>query len=160
MGAIATIVIVVQYFEFPSSRVLVSLFSVVNNRNFLSRNSLIDSKALSDMTLSNGLNTTNAGILQETTNKGEASDNKQETTEVSQSKEKEGSPNSNNESERKRGSSDSFGLVSNETKSDDLANQDKIRIQKYYKIQKRGYSLARKEGARDDGEGERDDGGR
>ncbi|CAK7349598.1 unnamed protein product [Dovyalis caffra] len=82
MGATTAIVIVVQYFEFPSSRVLVSLFSAVNDRKFLSRNSLIDLKALSDVTLSNGLNITNAGILQETTNKGEASDNKQETVEM------------------------------------------------------------------------------
>ncbi|CAK7353214.1 unnamed protein product [Dovyalis caffra] len=126
MGATAAIVIVVQYFEFPSSRVLVSLFSAVNNRNFLSRNSLTDPEALSNMTLSNGLNTTNAGILHETTNRGEASDNKQETAEVGKSKEKERSPNNNNESERKRGSSYSFSLVSKETTSDDLANQDKI----------------------------------
>ena len=125
VGATVAIVIVVQYLEFPSSRVLVSLFSAVNTRSFMSRNSSTGSEALGNMTLSNVLNTTNTGILHETTDSDEASDDKKETAEVSKSEEKEGSPNNSNESERKRGSSDSFGLVSNETTSDDLANQDK-----------------------------------
>lgn len=125
VGATVAIVIVVQYLEFPSSRVLVSLFSAVNTRSFMSRNSSTGSEALGNMTLSNGLNTTNTGILHETTDSDEASDGKKETAEVSKSEEKEGSPNNSNESERKRNSSDSFGLVSNETISDDLANQDK-----------------------------------
>jgi len=125
VGATVAIVIVVQYLEFPSSRVLVSLFSAVNTRSFMSRNSSTGSEALGNMTLSNGLNTTNTGILHETTYSDEASDDKKETAEVSKSEEKEGSPNNSNASERKRGSSDSFGLVSNETISDDLANQDK-----------------------------------
>ncbi|KAL9400181.1 hypothetical protein Peur_009142 [Populus x canadensis] len=125
VGATVAIVIVVQYLEFPSSRVLVSFFSAVNTRSFMSRNSSTGSEALGNMTLSNGLNTTNTGILHETTDSDEASDGKKETAEVSKSEEKEGSPNNSNESERKRNSSDSFGLVSNETTSDDLANQDK-----------------------------------
>lgn len=125
VGATVAIVIVVQYLEFPSSRVLVSLFSAVNARSFMSRNSSTGLEALGNMTLSNGLNTTNTGILHETTDSDEASDDKKETAEVSKSEEKEGSPNNSNESERKGGSSDSFGLVSNETTSDDLANQDK-----------------------------------
>eukprot|EP00258_Populus_trichocarpa_P044367 XP_024460386.1 probable glycosyltransferase At3g07620 isoform X1 [Populus trichocarpa] len=125
VGATVAIVIVVQYLEFPSSRVLVSLFSAVNTRSFMSRNSSTGSEALGNMTLSNGLNTTNTGILHETTDSDEASDDKKETAEVNKSEEKEGSPNNSNASESKRGSSDSFGLVSNETISDDLANQDK-----------------------------------
>lgn len=125
VGATVAIVIVVQYLEFPSSRVLVSFFSAVNTRSFMSRNSSTGSEALGNMTLSNGLNTTNTGILHETTDSDEASDGKKETAEVSKSEEKEGSPNNSNESERKRNSSDSFGLVSNETTPDDLANQDK-----------------------------------
>ncbi|KAG6772679.1 hypothetical protein POTOM_024097 [Populus tomentosa] len=120
VGATVAIVIVVQYLEFPSSRVLVSLFSAVNTRSFMSRNSSTGSEALGNMTLS-----IDTGILHETTDSDEASDDKKETAEVSKSEEKEGSPNNSNESERKRGSSDSFGLVSNETTSDDLANQDK-----------------------------------
>lgn len=125
VGATVAIVIVVQYLEFPSSRVLVSLFSAVNTRSFMSRNSSTGSEALGNMTLSNGLNTTNTGILHETTDSDEASDDKKETAEVNKSEEKEGSPNNSNASESKRGSSDSFGLVSNETISDDLTNQDK-----------------------------------
>ncbi|KAG6770609.1 hypothetical protein POTOM_026295 [Populus tomentosa] len=125
VGATVAIVIVVQYLEFPSSRVLVSLFSAVNTRSFMSRNSSTGSEALGNMTLSNVLSTTKTGILHETTDSDEALDDKKETAEVSKSEEKEGSPNNSNESERKRGSIDNFGLVSNETTSDDLANQDK-----------------------------------
>ncbi|KAJ6743551.1 EXOSTOSIN HEPARAN SULFATE GLYCOSYLTRANSFERASE -RELATED [Salix viminalis] len=125
LGATVAIVIVVQYFEFPSSRVLVSLFSAVNTRSFMSRNSSTGSEALGNMTLSNGINTANTDMLHEKTDSDEASDDKKETAEVSESEEKKVSPNNSDELERKRGSSDSFGLVSNETKSDDLANQDK-----------------------------------
>ena len=126
LGAMAAIVIVVQYFEFPSSRVLVSLFSAVNTRSFMSRYSSMGSEALGNMTLSNGINTANTDMLHETTDSDEeASDGKKETAEVSKSEEKEVSPNTSNELERKRGSRDSFGFVSNETTSDDLANQDK-----------------------------------
>ncbi|KAJ6361520.1 hypothetical protein OIU78_002032 [Salix suchowensis] len=77
------------------------------------------------MTLSNGINTANTDMLHETTDSDEASDDKKETVKVSKSEEKKVSPNNSDELERKRGSSDSFGLVSNETTSDDLANQDK-----------------------------------
>ncbi|KAG5244255.1 glycosyltransferase [Salix suchowensis] len=125
LGATVAIVIVVQYLEFPSSRVLVSLFSAVNTRSFMSRNSSTGSEALGNMTLSNGINTANTDMLHETTDSDEASDDKKETVKVSKSEEKEVSPNNSDELERKRGSSDSFGLVSNETTSDDLANQDK-----------------------------------
>lgn len=120
MGATVALVIVVQYFEFPST-----LFSAGNISSFLSGESSTNSDVLGNMTISNGLNSTNIVAHNKTTKRSEASNVKKGTVDGNESKETEGTSENSYVPESYGGSSNTFGLGSNGFKSDDYVEQSK-----------------------------------
>lgn len=128
MGATIALLIAIQYFEFPSIRVL-SFFSIDNNISFLPRESSSSNFEMSDnMIPSNGLNSTIASAPHERTNSSEASFSKKQAAEGNKSKEMEGSAKSNYALESNGGSVNTSGFVSNATTSEDHVAQNKTSI--------------------------------
>ncbi|XP_020536454.1 uncharacterized protein LOC105638197 [Jatropha curcas] len=114
MATTIVLVISIQYFEFPSRRVL-SLFSIGNSSSFFPNGSPSNSEILGKVLVSNGANSTIASAPHETTSSSQATFAKKETAEGNGSKEMEGSAKSNYVLERNESSINTLGVATNET---------------------------------------------